>query len=349
MKNAAAGRLTRLIFTLLVLCVPGVANAQLTFSGIVVFGTSVSDPGNAYALLTRPVMGLNYTCSVTQSLPPYATVVAEDLYPCAPYAIGGHRFSDGETWIEQFAARRGLAIEVGPAFQRSNGKARNYAVSGARATVVAGRVSLPQQVDAFLTDVGGTAPADALYVIEIGNNDVGDALKEFIMVYVQTGDMDKARPAAQTVISGALTSIAGNIQALYAAGARKFLVLNAAKFNLVPVVTLQGAQAIALGGALSDGFNAGLVQNVLMPLSAALPGIQIAQLDLASRMVDIINHAGNYGLTNVSGFCITPNVAPFKCEQPSTFFFWDGIHPTNAVHAIIAQAAAGVLASYPAP
>lgn len=349
MKNAAIGRLMRLILALLVLCVPGVASAQLTFSGIVVFGTSVSDPGNAYALLTRPVPGLNYTCGVAQSLPPYATVVAEDLYPCAPYAIGGHHFSNGATWIEQFAAPRGLAIDVGPAFQGSNGKAHNYAVSGARATVVTGRVNLPQQVQAFLNDVGSTAPADALYVIEIGNNDVGDSLKEFLAVYGQTGDLNQALTAAQTIITGALTSIATNIQVLYAAGARKFLVLNAAKFNLVPIVTLQGAQAIALGGALSDAFNTGLVQNVLTPLSGALPDVEIAQLDVASRMVDIISHANNYGLTNVSGYCITPNVAPFKCEEPSTFFFWDGIHPTAAVHSIIAQAVAGVLADYPAP
>ena len=31
-----------------------------------------------------------------------------------------------------------------------------------------------------------------------------------------------------------------------------------------------------------------------------------------------------------------PSVAPFRCAQPDRHFFWDGIHPTRAGHAVIA-------------
>ena len=55
MKNTSAGSWTRFILTILVLCLPGIASAQLSFNSIVVLGTSVSDPGNAYTLLAHPL------------------------------------------------------------------------------------------------------------------------------------------------------------------------------------------------------------------------------------------------------------------------------------------------------
>lgn len=44
-----------------------------------------------------------------------------------------------------------------------------------------------------------------------------------------------------------------------------------------------------------------------------------------------------YGLGDATEACIRPNVALlFRCAQPDRHFFWDGIHPTRAGHAIIA-------------
>jgi len=348
MKNASTGRWMRFILTIIVFGLPSLASAQLTFNSVVVFGDSLSDPGNAFALITHPIAGLTHTAYVNQNTPPYDVLDAEFFVPSSPYARGGHHFTNGATWIEQYAKGKRFAPDVAAAFQSSGSKARNYAVGGARATVYPGRVNLPQQVDAFLTDVGGNAPADALYVIEIGGNDISDALTKFGTVLAQTGDQNQAALAAQGVISDALAGIAGNIQALYNAGARKFLVWNAAKLELIPAVTAQGPAAVLVAGGLSAGFNQALVQNVLTPLGA-LPDIQIAQLDIASRMAYIISHPGEFGLTNVTTPCITPNMPPFTCQQPDQYFFWDGLHPTKAVHAIISQLAADTLAQYPTP
>ena len=67
-------------------------------------------------------------------------------------------------------------------------------------------VDLGQQLEAFLHDSGGTAPADALYVIEMGGNDVRDALA----TYAAGGN-------GALVIQQSLWSIAGAVQTLHAA------------------------------------------------------------------------------------------------------------------------------------
>jgi phospholipase/lecithinase/hemolysin len=40
---------------------------------------------------------------------------------------------------------------------------------------------------------------------------------------------------------------------------------------------------------------------------------------------------------------VTPLVAPFRCQDPDEYLFWDGIHPTRAAHAALADAVANLL------
>ena len=293
--------------------------AQGPFSSIVAFGASLSDSGNAFALRGG-----------TNTPPDY--LLDPLLVPSAPYARGGHHFSNGATWIEQFARSQGLAGSVRPAYQ-SSGPGTNYAVAAARAYEDGLNVNLSAQVAAFLGQVGGAAPSDALYTIEIGGNDIRDAL-----VAYPTGHGG--------IIQAANISIANNILALYAAGARTFIVWRAPNVGLTPAIrrldTIStGAAQLATG--LTQGFNTGL-DGVVAQLSAALPGIRIVRLDAFGLLQKIVSTPDAFGLTDVTSACVTPGIPPFTCERPDEFLFWDGIHPTKAVHAIIAQEAAWVLA-----
>ncbi|MGI8672992.1 MAG: SGNH/GDSL hydrolase family protein [Luteitalea sp.] len=303
----------------LALTATGRVAAQPQYDGIVVFGTSLSDSGNAFALRDG-----------TNTPPDYLVDLL--LIPGAPYAKGGHHFTNGATWVEQFARSRGLAGTVRPAFRGSSAVATNYAVGAARAYDDGRNVNLSAQVDAFLAASGGVASPAALYVIEMGGNDVRDAL----VAYPNGGHM--------AVIQQALTSIAANIGRLYGAGARDFLVWSAPNPALTPAIRYldtiaPGTAQLATG--LTLAFNGNLA-SIVAQWSAA-PGIRMARLDAFALLNEIVADGNRFSLTDVTSACITPPEAPFACTNPDEFLFWDGIHPTAAVHAIIAQRAASVL------
>jgi phospholipase/lecithinase/hemolysin len=290
-------------------------SAKPAFSGIVVFGTTLSDSGNAFVLLGEAGTPPDY------EMGPF-------FIPTLPYARGGHHVSNGDTWIEQFGKSLGLGGSVRPALQGSE-HATNYAVGAARARDVANNFTLTLQVTTFLLDSGGVADPDALYVIEMGGNDVRDAFA--------TGD--------PSIVGLALDSIATNVVRLYQAGARQFLVMNVPNIALTPAVRALGPAAFVPATLATQAFNLGLsapIVGVLDQLSA-LPDSSFQLLDAFQLLNDITADPTAFGLTNVEDACVTPNIPPFKCDKPDEFLFWDGIHPTKVAHALLAEEAATVL------
>jgi hypothetical protein len=83
---------------------------------------------------------------------------------------------------------------------------------------------------------------------------------------------------------------------------------------------------------------------VLDQLEVNLPGIEIIRFDMFERLQQIVTFPEDFGLLNGSGHCVEPEVPPFACKNPDDYVFWDGTHPTKAVHAIIANEVGMVLA-----
>jgi phospholipase/lecithinase/hemolysin len=304
------------ILSFFMLLAPNWAAAQITFDRIIVFGTSLSDPGNAFALIKQI------------STPPYNTL-DQFLIPDAPYAMDGHHFSNGATWIEQFARALGMAQDTRPTFQGIQVLATNYAVGGARARDDGINIDLSEQVNTFLRDFSNIAPSNALYVVEMGVNDIRDAL-------VETNN---------TLITAALTAIDSNLRSLYAAGARKFLIVNAPNLRLLPAIQILNASSPGAAQAaelLTQSFNSALDSTI--GLITELPKIEIARLDVFQKLNDLVADPEAFGLSEVKTPCITPNVPPFMCKRPDKFLFWDGIHPTRAIHTIFAQETVRALA-----
>ena len=290
----------------LALVFASLAQAQGCQNRFVVFGDSLTDPGNFYR-----AFGIT-------SKAPFA------LIPSAPYEIGGHHFSNGRTWAEQLADQIGSHAS-GAAALLNPGQFTNYAVGGARARPGASptRYDLTAEVSLFLTNFGGQACPNATYVFWIGGDDLRDALEAL----ATGGD-------AAPIIGQAVASIANNLVALWSAGARNFVILDAPDISNAPAVRAAGPGAIQAGAQLSAAFNFYLGLAI-----GALPQIRITRFNSNALTNAIIASPAAFGLTDVRDTCLSFGVvANAICQTPETFLFWDGIHPTTVGHGIFAGA-----------
>lgn len=298
----------------------GASAAAGSVTDLVVFGDSLSDTGNVFEA-TR-----------TLSTPPF------DLIPSAPYAVGGHHFSNGWTWVEQLALRLRSPHSAAPAL-RAPGIFTNYAFGGARARSDSGDpFDLGMQVNVFWADFGGQAPPDRVYVVFIGGNDVRDAL-------VALG-ADPTGATSQAILEDAVTAIANNIVALAGAGARQFLVLNAPNIGHTPAVRILagGDPTIPIvARQLSMLFNGGLA-GALDDLELLLPGIEIRRYDVFAFLEGVVSDPAGAGLDNVTDACLAfGTVGDVFCKDADGYLFWDGIHPTRAGHRLLAEGIASTL------
>ena len=346
----------RLLMLLAFLLHGGVMAAKSDIEGLVVLGDSLSDPGNKHA-----ITGL-------ANRPPY-DLLDEYLIPDGPYTKGGLHHSNGATWVEQYARPLGLGGDVRPAYQ-GNGKATNYAYGGARARNPANDAMeilpcvpatmnkhLTDQVSDFLADVNHSPSSRALYAVFIGGNDVADAVRAL--------QCDASGASSVGIVVRALQGVAGAIGELYgmpgAIGAQKFLVVNSPDLGLVPAFkNIPGASGAATcfsllfnWGTLDGPPNApaqcgfppgipGLV-DMLNNLDL-LPGIEITRYNVFETIGQLVNDPMEGEPQNGEDACVMPNVPPYSCKDPDDHVFWDGIHPTKAVHSIIADEIGALLA-----
>ncbi len=283
----------------------------------VVFGDSLSDPGNAFVLL-RDV-----------EIPPF-----DSLIPDAPYARGAFHFSNGPTWVEQLSLIDHAVPSAGPALFIPL-LFSNYAVGGARARHE-GPFDLSTQVGLFVRDFRGQGPSGALYIVFAGGNDLRDALGALAQ--------DPTFATSLGIVQSALDAISDNLLTLHAAGARHFLVPSAPDIGLAPAVRLLGPAAQGAATFLAAQFNGGL-EAILKSLESSL-GVGIVRLDVFRTLNEIVAAPAAFGLTDVTHPCIVLNTrADAFCATPNKFLFWDGIHPTVAGHRILAERANAALGS----
>lgn len=321
-----------LVISLLLSTTLASAGERRQYSSLAVFGTSLSDSGNAFALRggtsTPPDYDLNPL-----------------LIPNAPYVRGGHHFSDGATWVEQLARALGLAGTVRPAYGSDSPNANNYAVGSARACDAPGdeNVNLADQVAAFLAKSSGVAPSDALYVIEMGGNDVRDGIAAALAVLQRGGTFQQAVQTATPILACAQQAIQNAIVTLQQAGATYFLVWTAPNPGLTPAMRSLGSGPMQVATVLTTLFNTQMLLPTIEALDQASEDIDIAVLDAFTLLQQISANPVNFGLTNTTTACLTPNAEPFFCQTVDEYLFWDGIHPTHAAHALVAHEAVWVL------
>lgn len=285
-----------------------VAEAQ-AYSSLVVFGDSVSDGGNVALTIGQP-NGVPQVISGNSYIPDY------------PYAPSG-RYSNGPVWAETFAQSLGLPLLP------SLAGGSNYAFAGARTSGADVPVpTLTTQTAAFLAQVQGVAPADALYVIAEVGNDARDALAAI------AGGAD-ATSTMQLAATRYASDVGAIVDSLRDAGAQHFLVFNNVDLGRVPAVAAMGSDAAALASTLTASMNTELGQRLQGQSDITL-------LDTFSFIDRVTLDPQAFGFVNGSDACGA--IAQADC---SGYVFWDGLHPTAAMHRVIADAA--LAAAVPEP
>lgn len=213
----------------------------------------------------------------------------------------------------------------------------NYAVGGARAgTDSIGALgptpSAATQVAGYLAANGGRADANALYSLWVGANDV------FAIA-------EGAPPEA--TIGAAVTTQVGLVGALQAAGARYVLVPTLPDMGITPAARAAGPQAQGQLSALAAAYNTALFGGL------AAADLRVIPLDTFNFLREVVADPALYGFANVTGTACQPQITaqsltcnPSTYATPdaaSTYLFADGVHPTDAGHARLAEFAVSVL------
>ena len=279
------------------------------FSGVFVFGDSLSDAGYFRPFLVG--IGL-----------PAATAAG----------LGRFTTNPGPVWSELIAQTYG----GNPAPSNAGGSI--YAQGGARAqgdssSTPPGFAQRPvgTQINEYLNASGGVADSRALYAVWAGANDI---FQNFAGIAGGT-----VNPT--TVINTAAGTEIAQIARLQAAGARYILVFNLPDLGSTPAFapSAVGAAGSAAASGLSTAFNA--------TLFAGLAGRKVIPVDTFSLFADVKANAAAFGFTNTTGVACAPTppagliaCGPGNLVVPgasASYLFADSVHPTTASQAIVAD------------
>lgn len=298
-----------LALAILGLCV-GKASAQ-QFNRVVGFGDSLTDQGNV-------------------------ATAAGGAVPSYLPAFQLQQFSNGPTWITQlFGPSTNFFTTANP-----NAGNVNFAFGGAETStpvlpgiVAAQPVTVQTQINAYL-GAGGRFGANDLVSLWGGANNIFDLANA-----VQGGAISQAAAigAAITVTNAAAADIGNQTRQIANAGARTILVFNLPGFGVLPSFNTN-AQNAQLAELSTSNFNQAL-QGQLTAAAAASPNANIISVPVDQIFRAILANPASFGFANVTQGCVlTPSCAA-NPAQYNTFLFWDGVHPTQAGHALIAATA----------
>ena len=313
---------TSIVALLIPLALATAGNAA-QFSGLYIFGDSLSDPGNnAVALGSKVSPPTNVTLQ--------SEITSNGFIPSFPYA-NSLQYSNGNVWAYQFAAMLGLPSQVaGPVL--GGGLGSNYAYGGATTGPLNSDgfpPSLLTQVSTFTGSLGSSqAPGDALYVVAGGGNDARAALAQI------AGGGDPTTVIA-TFAAQYAANVGSIVDTLQGKGAQNIVVWNVPNLGLTPAIGSLGPSVSYLGTTLTQTMNDAL--------SLRLSGeTGVRTFDTFGLITSINANPGAYGLTYT-----TTAGGSVPGADLSQYLCWDGIHPTLAGHAIIAQSLYGAVVPEP--
>lgn len=257
--------------------------------------------------------------------------------PVLPAGTGLFTTNPGPVWALPFA--QGLGFSASPANQGGN----DYAMGGAYVAQSPGygvppttsAMPVSQQIQALLSK--GPLDSTAIYSVWAGNNEVFQQLDG-----LAAGTITAAQAQANMTAAG--LQLAQQLGLLRTQGARYLLVWNLPDIGNTP--QFYGTAGAPVATALTGVFNSAL--------RGALDGsgIQTIRLNDRALLSEIIANPSSFGLANARNVACAVSTAllctPSSLVSPDaaqTYVFADGVHPTTAGHAILAQYATSVVAA----
>jgi phospholipase/lecithinase/hemolysin len=348
-------RIIARLFAVLVGTTGLVGTSQAGYTGLTIFGDSLSDTGNVLSLTTAS---------------------GGFAFPTFPGAAG--RFSDGPVWTETLAA--GLGIPGGAVSSNllfTNGAppfppvvpigpqgGTNFAYGGAR-TGLGGAAGATTGIfgqlaawngGGFTDSLSRSADPNALYVLMAGANDLRDART------ANPGNSSADELARAAAVGQTVGNIANALGLLALSGARHFMVSTLPDLGKTPEAAFLGT--IAASTELTLAFNRELAAametlDLFFQISRNVD-LDIRTLDFYGLTEDIYddattNNGARFGITNVSTPCITagplsgqffaPDAVGTACDVSA---FSDPLHPTAAFHQLLGQLAVQTAVPEPA-
>ena len=338
------------------------------FDNVVVFGDSLSDDGNLSLALQLPQI-VRFTTNPGQT--GVEDVAGYFGIPIAPALAGGTDFAFGGAGILNNSPGTPsivptLPTQLGMYLQATGNKADPdtlYAVWGGAN-------------DVFYAATSGAAAATAQQLIQqtiaaqvqqaVANNvipndptaiaaftaQITPVVTQQVVAEVTAGAgvsslMDQAQ--IQAYLQQAATTELGMIKQLGDAGARYVMVSNLPNIGLTPSGIAQGPIAAAQLTGLSITYNSALNAGL------ASTGVNIIPVNTFAMLNEFVADPSRYGFTNVtqpactgSSFGCLPIGTPgaqstYQPGTQNTYLFADGVHPTTATHAMLAQYAESII------
>jgi outer membrane lipase/esterase len=332
------------------------------FDNMVVFGDSLSDDGNLSLALQLPQI-VRFTTNPGQT----GVENVADYFgtPMTPALEGGTDFAFGGAGLVNNSPGTPSSVPVLPTqlgmyLQATGGKADPnalYAVWGGANDIFYGATSaaagataqqiIQQTIQQMVQQAiaGSVIPNDptaiAAYTAQITPVVTAQVTAQ---VEAGAGVASLMTPdQVQASIQQAAATELGMIKQLGDAGARYVMVFNLPNIGATPEAMAQGATAAAQLTGLTLTFNNTLNTGL------ANAGVNIIPVNTFALLNELIADPSRYGFTNVtqpactgSSFGCLPAGTPgatstYQPGTENTYLFADGVHPTTATHAMLAQ------------
>lgn len=234
-------------------------------------------------------------------------------------------WTNGDVWVEYLADILNAGLDNNAIAGAMTAGHENDSIQAASDAEQLPQLGLVGQINRFSAENSDFLPADTLFTIWIGGNDL-----------LKYGRGESAAASVEELITNAVDNTINAMSVLAAEGASNFLVINLPDLGKTPTYNTKTPAEIAAVSSLSFSFNTAL-ENGINNFKTLFPGVTVYTFDVYNFLNGIIsnetfvNPTGTYMVLDEDG-----NKTGETNEPAEDYLFWDTIHPTTKAHELVA-------------